>query len=284
MCRTHTACGSCDNCLKVTAHAHQDVISVPTDVDKNRITVADVAYVVEESYKRPVDNSDCRVFLINAVDSLAGVGCEVWQNKLLKTLEEPNAGCYIFIGVTDAESLLPTVRSRCQVIKQDKLSRDEIEQKLLSRGYDALSCRMAAVTCSGSLSSAERIVSNPQILGAYRLALDTAANMTSTKVALGFASQILALKDNIDDFLLFYTLALRESIVLRLSPELCVLQPFSDELDKICANYTIAAAQDGIERLVCAKRQLANGGNVPMVVDRLLVDMLQIRYTRREDD
>ncbi len=282
MCNTHTATDNCERCLKVAQGIHQDVISIPTDLTKNRITVADVSYLVDETYKRPVDNSLSRVFLVNAVDSVAGIGCEIWQNKLLKTLEEPTAGCYIFIGVTDAESLLPTVRSRCQVLKQSKVPQSQIEQKLQSGGLDVLVCQMVAAMCGGSLSSAERLISNAQVVKSYQVALDTAENMTSTKNALPFAAQILEVKENIADFLGFYTLLLRESIVVRLADGLAQLPLFKDSIDKICQNYTISAAQDCIERLAQAKRQLDNGANITVTVDQLLLDLLQIRYYRRD--
>ena len=282
MCNTHTATDNCERCLKVAQGIHQDVISIPTDLTKNRITVADVSYLVDETYKRPVDNSLSRVFLVNAVDSVAGIGCEIWQNKLLKTLEEPTAGCYIFIGVTDVESLLPTVRSRCQVLKQSKVSQSQIEQKLQSGGLDVLVCQMVAAMCGGSLSSAERLISNAQVVKSYQVALDTAENMTSTKNALPFAAQILEVKENIADFLGFYTLLLRESIVVRLADGLAQLPLFKDSIYKICQNYTISAAQDCIERLAQAKRQLDNGANITVTVDQLLLDLLQIRYSRRD--
>ena len=282
MCNTHTATDNCERCLKVAQGIHQDVISIPTDLTKNRITVADVSYLVDETYKRPVDNSLSRVFLVNAVDSVAGIGCEIWQNKLLKTLEEPTAGCYIFIGVTDAESLLPTVRSRCQVLKQSKVPQSQIEQKLQSGCLDVLVCQMVAAMCGGSLSSAERLISNAQVVKSYQVALDTAENMTSTKNALPFAAQILEVKENIADFLGFYTLLLRESIVVRLADGLAQLPLFKDSIDKICQNYTISAAQDCIERLAQAKRQLDNGANITVTVDQLLLDLLQIRYYRRD--
>ncbi len=283
MCAANTACGSCESCAKVIHKNHQDVISIPADTVKNRITVADVAYLVDETYKRPVDNSKNRVFLINAADSVSGVGCEIWQNKLLKTLEEPSNGVYIFIAVTDAENLLLTVRSRCQVLKQSKSSLDGVYQSLLSKGYDPVVCQMVSASSGGSVNAAERLISNPQVLSAYNLALDTAQNMTSTKNALTFASRIIAAKDNFTDFLQFYTLLLRESIVYRLAPALCRLPLLSQSIDVICGNYTLSAARDCIERLAMAKKQLDNSANFNVTVDCLLVDILQLRYLNREE-
>lgn len=283
MCNAHIGCGSCDNCVKVAHNSHQDVISIPTDTSKNRITVADVAYLVDEAYKRPVDNSQNRVFLINAVDSVTGVGCEIWQNKLLKTLEEPSSGVYIFIAVADAESLLPTVRSRCQVLRQSKSTLDTVYKRLLSCGYEPTACQMVAAVSGGSVSAAERLIANPQVLAAYNLALDTAQNMTSTKNALAYASRIAAAKDNFVDFLQFYTLLLRESIVYRLAPSLCRLPLLAQSIETICSNYTLPAAEDSIARIAEAKRQLDNSANFNVTVDCLLVDLLQLRYLRRDD-
>ena len=51
-----------------------------------------------------------KVFIIDEAELLDPYG----QNALLKTLEEPPAGTYIFLVTTQEERLLPTIRSRCQ--------------------------------------------------------------------------------------------------------------------------------------------------------------------------
>ena len=51
-----------------------------------------------------------KVFIIDEAELLDPYG----QNALLKTLEEPPAGPYIFLVTTQEERLLPTIRSRCQ--------------------------------------------------------------------------------------------------------------------------------------------------------------------------
>lgn len=51
-----------------------------------------------------------KVFIIDEAELLDPYG----QNALLKTLEEPPAGTYMFLVTTQEERLLPTIRSRCQ--------------------------------------------------------------------------------------------------------------------------------------------------------------------------
>jgi len=282
ICPDHNGNDGCETCNKVKLNAHQDVITLPTDEVKNRLTVADISYLTEESFKRPVDNSVCRVFLINASNSVSGQGAEIWQNKLLKTLEEPADGIYLFIGVTDSESLLPTVRSRCQILKQTKLTLNDVKSTLINKGFETRYCEMAAAMSGGVISAGERLLANPQIFKAYEAALDTAQNMTSTKNALKYASAAMALRDGITDYLAFYSLLLRESIVYRLQSELCILPSFKNNIDIICANYTLPAATACIERIDTAAQEIADGANVTATIDLLLNSILQIRYLTRD--
>lgn len=281
MCVNHTG-DDCESCNKVNIGAHQDVIRLPLDEQKNRLTVDDMAYLVEESYKRPVDNSAQRVFIIDASNSLTGVGAELWQNKLLKTLEEPAENVYIFVGVTDVELLLPTVRSRCQLLKQTKLTFDEVKAQLLGKSFNVSYCEIASAMSGGSVQTGERLLNNPAVFEAYNTAINIACEMTSTKNALRFASEILSRKEYISDCLGFLTVLLRESIVYRLAPDLCLLPHHKNTIDQICANYTLQAAESCIEKINIAKKRLDDNGNATVVVDQLLNVILETRYRCRK--
>ena len=282
MCPKHTFDG-CEACKKVVDYAHQDVMRLPLDTQKNRLAVGDIAYLVEESYKKHVDDSSsARVFLLDASNSVSGVGSDLWQNKLLKTLEEPTDNVYIFVGVTDLEGLLPTVRSRCQVLKQTVLSVEQVRNELASKGYESRACEMAAAMSGGSVLTGERLLNNQAVFAAYENAVNVAEQMTSTKNALRFASAMLANKETVNDCLGFLTVLLRESIVYRLEPSLCQLSKLKNTTKAICANYTLDAAEGAIELINQAKRKLDAGGNVTVVVDRLLNSILEMRYQCRK--
>lgn len=272
----------CDVCNKVVKGEHQDVIRMPQDTVKNRLTVNDVSYLVEESYKRPIDNSAARVFLVDASNSTVGIGAELWQNKLLKTLEEPTDGVYLFIGVTDAESLLPTIRSRCQILKQSKLSEKQVAQELASSGFDARSREIAAAMSGGSVQTGERLLRNANVFRAYDAAIAMAENMSSTKNALQYVSNVVALKDNVYDCLGFLTVLYRESIAYRLQPNLCLLPSLVDTIDKICANYTLQAAEACVEIINATKHTLDDNGNVAVAIDKMANRILEIKYRCRQ--
>lgn len=280
MCPSHNHDG-CAVCQKVNTRQHQDVLYLPVDSEKTRLSVADVNFLVEESNLRSVDSGTARVFLIDASNSCSGVGSDVWQNKLLKTLEEPLKGVHIFIGVTDAEALLPTVRSRCQVLKQTKVTTLEVQQRLESCGYDKRACQLAGAMSGGSVQTGERLLANVKAFDALDCAVATATEMTSSKVAVKYAYQIVANKEHINLFLQCFCLLLRESVFYRLCPQLCALPELTTEVKKVCNNYTISAVTNCIQVVNDCKRMLDDGGNVNAVVDDLLSNILEMRYKCR---
>lgn len=103
LCKTHTACDVCDNCVRIKLGKHPDLMQY----DKPTLLVADANEIIARSFDTPVF-ADYKIFLIHNAEHLN----EQAQNKLLKTLEEPNKSS-IFILTTTAEyKMLPTILSR----------------------------------------------------------------------------------------------------------------------------------------------------------------------------
>ncbi len=69
-----------------------------------------------------------KVLIVNNAHKMT----EESQNALLKTLEEPNATSIIILVAHEEGKILPTVKSRCQKIKFNLVSDDEIKKNLSS--------------------------------------------------------------------------------------------------------------------------------------------------------
>ena len=76
------------------------------------------------------------------------------QNCLLKTLEEAEEGTYFLLTCDKESALLPTIRSRCRVIRMQPWSRERIEKALTGRGIDASKAHALSLYCEGSLGRA----------------------------------------------------------------------------------------------------------------------------------
>ncbi len=55
-------------------------------------------------------------------------------NKLLKLIEEPPDNTIFLLVASNEENILPTILSRCQFIKVPRLTKEEIEQALITKG------------------------------------------------------------------------------------------------------------------------------------------------------
>ncbi len=80
-------------------------------------------------------------------------------NSLLKILEEPLPGTMLLLTSSSKDRMLPTIISRCQLIKCDALSEDEIESALREREKaDSSMARLAAQLAGGSYGAARRLL------------------------------------------------------------------------------------------------------------------------------
>jgi DNA polymerase-3 subunit delta' len=102
------------------------------------------------------------------------------QNGMLKTLEEPAGRTAIVLLTDQPESLLATIRSRCQVIHFAPLSLEIILKKLAERRVDAAMANSAAELSQGSLGKAIQWIEDGVIDAARELHQMLAASSQSS--------------------------------------------------------------------------------------------------------
>lgn len=88
---------------------------------KRSITVDQIRSLQQSLTTRP-GLSNRRAIIIDAADDLERGGA----NALLKSLEEPPVGTFFFLVSHASDRLLPTIRSRCQILRFDPLSDSEM--------------------------------------------------------------------------------------------------------------------------------------------------------------
>ncbi len=113
LCRSPVAgvsCGACDNCKLVAAGTHPD-FRVVSPVDSQLIVIKQIRDFIEWS-AQTAQRGGMRVALVYPAEQMNSASA----NALLKCLEEPGDRTLIML-VTDLPGrLLPTIRSRCQVV------------------------------------------------------------------------------------------------------------------------------------------------------------------------
>lgn len=122
MCKSqgHRPCDLCRSCRQFNSGNHPDVYRVRKG-DKASIGVEQIRNMLEDMHLRPYE-SDRKVYIIED----AHVMTVQAQNAFLKTLEEPPFFATIILLAEKANELLPTILSRCQVFRLQRLTREEV--------------------------------------------------------------------------------------------------------------------------------------------------------------
>jgi len=166
-CRTpkdHEACGVCSSCVRIgklnyptrddadewTQIIWTDYPDVGLVVAPRRVLrVEQMRQIEKEANFRPFEGK-ARVFLIDEADKLNDASA----NALLKVLEEPPKTSHLILITARPAMLLPTILSRCQMIRFSPLTPDEIARYLIKNDIDTKTARLRARAAGGSMGRA----------------------------------------------------------------------------------------------------------------------------------
>ena len=117
-------CMSCPACRKVMDGMHPDFITVD-DPEKKTVPVDLIREARADMYIQP-NESDYKIYLFPRAQDMGVPG----QNALLKVLEEPPKYGVFLLLTTNADSMLPTVRSRCTELRMLPIEEGQLRQRL----------------------------------------------------------------------------------------------------------------------------------------------------------
>lgn len=157
------ACGHCGSCRLIASHLHPDLhvllpetlrraLAWPLRDDKlesddkkkpsKQIRIDEVRSLIDWVHKTSARGRG-KVVLLHPADVLN----QQSANALLKTLEEPPPGTRLLLTTADPNTLLPTVRSRCQLLRLHPPAAEQAAAWLSGQGVAHAPVLLAA--CSG---------------------------------------------------------------------------------------------------------------------------------------
>jgi DNA polymerase-3 subunit delta' len=162
-------CGVCESCRLIPAGNHPDhhvitkeLIRYLDKTGKSKATVLSTDVIKEELVARAGHTSVMgrgKFFVIEQAELMSPHA----QNAMLKTLEEPAGRAAIVLLSETPEFLLPTVLSRCQLVRFGTLDTKLIRQRLEKQAIEPAIASEAAELSDGSIGGALRLI-NEQIL------------------------------------------------------------------------------------------------------------------------
>lgn len=153
-------CGECESCRLFAAGNHPDVEIISRPADKSTIPLELLIGRDEKRMREGLcHNLSLKPYLggrkVAVIDDADHLNVE-GANCLLKTLEEPPPRSVLFLIGTSPDKQLPTIRSRCQLVRFSPLSTGQVEQLLLEHALvdDPETARRAAAFSEGSVTRA----------------------------------------------------------------------------------------------------------------------------------
>ena len=143
-------CNQCHSCIQAESGNNPDIIRV-THEKPNSISVEEVRDQINNTVSIRPYQGKYKIYIIPQADQMTVQA----QNAILKTIEEPPEYAIFFLLTENAESLLPTITSRCVMLKlryiKDALIKKYLMEKREIPDYKAEVC---AAFAQGNLGRA----------------------------------------------------------------------------------------------------------------------------------
>jgi DNA polymerase III subunit delta' len=137
---------------RVRSGTHPDLTWI-TPSGAHEILVSDIDGPVVASASKTPFESTRRVFVIERVDELGDEAA----NRMLKTLEEPASFVHLILLTDRLAEVLPTIRSRCQLVRFEAPSLDEVAALLEQGGVAADTAAACARLALGDAMRAQEL-------------------------------------------------------------------------------------------------------------------------------
>ncbi len=148
-------CNQCSSCLKILSGNQVDLVEISSETDDESAQTSgslkiDQFRKLKNSTGFGAHESQFRMILIPHSDRMTPQA----SNSVLKLLEETPPGWIFILTANDPTLLLPTLVSRCQILRLKPFSTDEIQELLKANGIDGVKCKICANLAQGSWSRA----------------------------------------------------------------------------------------------------------------------------------
>ena len=265
------ACGKCQSCKQAQNGNQPDIIKV-THEKPNTISVDDIRTQVNNDIVIKPYSSKYKIYIIPEADLMSAQA----QNALLKTIEEPPEYAVIMLLTENAEALLPTIRSRCVMMKlrniKDQLVKKYLMEHLHVPDYQAEICVAFA---QGNMGKAIMLATSEYFNEIKEEVVHLLRNIDEMNVSelMDAVKKCMTYKMEINDYLDMIAIWYRDVLIYKATKNVDRVV-FSDQLRYIKARAS-KSSYEGIENILDAiekaKARLKANVNFELTMELLLL-------------
>ncbi len=274
-CQSPTApgipCGECRNCKQIAAMQHPDLTIVQADNEGGIIKVDQIRDARRTLTLKPY-SANYRVALFlrfqEANDSAS--------NALLKTLEEAPAYAVLILTADNPEQLLPTIVSRCEVLRLRPLKIEEVQQALEDKGFETNQSKLIAHISGGRFGYARRLLESESLLAERDERLNDLQTLISASRVekFSYADKLSKDKDSMRRVILIW-LSYWRDIMLRTAQAGTPLVNIDRnmEIEDIAHRMDMSSARLVVDELESTLEKMEKNVNSRLLAEILLLDL-----------
>lgn len=264
-------CNECHSCRQAESGNHPDIIKV-THEKPNSISVDDIREQVNNTIMIKPYQGPYKVYIIPQADMMTPQA----QNALLKTIEEPPEYAVIMLLTENADTLLPTINSRCVMLKlrniKDTLIKKYLMETMQVPDYKADMCTAFA---QGNMGRAIMLANSEHFNEIRDEAVQLLKYINEMELSeiVQAVSRITAYKLEINDYLDIIMIWYRDVLLYKATKDMDKVV-FKDQI-KYIKERAKRSSYEGIELIIesleKAKARLKANINFDLVMELLFL-------------
>jgi DNA polymerase-3 subunit delta' len=268
-------CHLCSNCKRIEQMQHPDLTIVQAQHEGETLKIDQVRELQHTLSLAPYE-ARYRVALILRFEEANTSAA----NAMLKTLEEPPARVVVILTARSGESLLPTIVSRCEVLRLRSLALDETAIGLQTiRGVpQELSEKLAHIS-DGRPGYAIRLYEQPKLLDKRQTSLDELIHLlaTSRRERFAFARRATEDKEGLRGELQVWMTFWRDVLICATGVNRSITNlDYSNQIQRLATITDISDSQIQVSAVERTMQQIDRNVNARLALEILLMDFPKI--------
>jgi DNA polymerase-3 subunit delta' len=263
-------CGHCISCRKVVSGNHPDIRIL--DQDDQPLKIDQVRELQRELALSPAEGAYRVAVFCNFERATPSAA-----NALLKTLEEPAPQVVMILTAAEPGSLLPTIVSRCQILKLRPIPKSEVLAALRSRWQaEPEQAELLTQLAAGRLGWAARALTDETFLERRSQCLDDLLDLLRLPRAerLAYAQQFSRDTVALKEALTLWLMVWRDLLLLKSNGQTKITNlDWQGALQQIAQCSTIAQISQMITRLHQALYYLERNVNPRLILEVVLLKL-----------
>ncbi|MBN2047130.1 MAG: DNA polymerase III subunit delta' [Anaerolineaceae bacterium] len=271
-------CGECRICRQTIHMQHPDLSILESGEDSRSIKVEQIRELQHMLSLTPFEAKYRVGLLLNFEEAT-----ESAQNALLKTLEEAPARVVLIITADVLENLLPTIVSRCEILRLRPMNVDVLADLLREEfQYPAAESRILAHVSGGRLGTALNFHQEPRLLERRKQWLDDLISHFGSNLVERFqyaekhfhARDLNIDRANLADACEVWLSFWRDVLVRAEGTQFSVLNlDYEAAIDQVVEQVGPMTAREQVSNLLEALGRIEANVNVWMLAEVLLMDL-----------